>query len=520
MKRTACSWMPYLLLCGLLLCTALFPPRLLVVQAQSNLIQDYVPGEVIVKLRGPGNSNLNKIAKDYNLDKRPIDQFGRRLIYRLHILDGMAVPNKAALLRQDARVEFAEPNYVNSIPEDGGKRWRTGESSSAPPSNWALERMQVTKAPGRGAGITVAVLDTGVDTKHPALRGKLVPGYDFVDDDRRPDERGARSDAGYGHGTHVAGLVAQVAPEAKIMPIRVLDSHGMGNIWVLAEALEFALDPNGDGNRSDGADIINLSLVADRKTSLTQDILRDSSTFNVVVVAAAGNDDDGNPNTPVGEVYPAAEPGVVGVAATDQNDTKAPFSNHSASYVDISAPGVDIGGLAPNRRYATWSGTSMAAPLVAGAAAALWSVNPRLSSSELIAQLRASVTPIDTRNPAYAGQLGSGRISFAPTAATPFLPLTLTSMCIVDAAAGVARWRVSNNNSYSVSYTWEIYGGSQRGERVVAANSDDSFEAPVGTMVIRANGQQDVKATNPAPCTTAASPLHEIGAATYYQLAS
>jgi subtilisin family serine protease len=432
MSRSPQRILLVLLLAPLLICAA--PPRQLRAQPAP---ADYAPAELVVKIRGLGRGTLNKLAKEYQLDRRPLDQFGERQIYRMRILDGTAPPAKATQLLGDARVEFAEPNYLSSIPEDTGRKgWATGDTSLAPGSSWALAQIGLAAAPGGGAGQVVAVLDTGVDSRHPALRGRLVAGYDFVDNDRFAEEWGSPRSAAYGHGTHVAGIVAAVAPQAMIMPLRVLDDAGQGNLWVLAEALRFAADPNGDGDLADGASIINMSLVAARPTRLLADLLgsaadcpdydRNAATLEqcsaqpglfdqgVLVVAAAGNHDDGDPATPLPEVYPAAEPGVIGVTATDADDHKAWFANHSAHYVDIAAPGVGIAGLAPRNRYITWSGTSMAAPFVAGAAAVLWAADPDLSSAELTERLLASVTPIDQLNPAYQGELGAGRLDFRP----------------------------------------------------------------------------------------------------------
>src|SRR6185295_13063961 len=104
----------------------------------------------------------------------------------------------------------------------------------------------------------VAVLDSGVDLSHPALAAHLIAGYDFVDGDADPQE--APGGSGVGHGTHVAGLIALAAPEARIMPVRVLDAEGAGDMWRLARALVWASDPDGDPATPDGADVINLSL--------------------------------------------------------------------------------------------------------------------------------------------------------------------------------------------------------------------------------------------------------------------
>src|SRR5919206_3501667 len=163
-----------------------------------------------------------------------------------------------------------------SSPDGGGAGQYAGQW--APTTLRLKEAHKVT----RGAGMIVAVLDTGVDRRHPALAGRLLRGRDFVDDDDDPSEvyppgagniEDARRLGPYGHGTHVAGLVALAAPEAKIMPLRVLDSRGIGNMWVLAEALHYAADPDGDPLTDDGADVINMSLATANSSRLLHEFV-------------------------------------------------------------------------------------------------------------------------------------------------------------------------------------------------------------------------------------------------------
>ncbi|MBC7940669.1 MAG: S8 family serine peptidase, partial [Chitinophagaceae bacterium] len=254
--------------------------------------------------------------------------------------------------------------------------------------------------------VTVAVLDTGVDVAHPALAGRLVAGFDFVDFDSDPAEAGGVGDTGYGHGTHVASLVAQVAPQARIMPLRVLDAQGAGNVWVLAEALLHAVDPDRNPNTNDGASVINLSLGTTRATALLEniveivscgddyddddddsdpDVARCSSGGGAVVVSAAGN--SGNSTLH----YPAAEKhdGAMAVAASAESGLLAGFSTHG-DWVHVAAPGDRIQGAIPGGGWGVWSGTSMAAPMVAGTAALLRAKFPEWKPSDVTSKLQSN----------------------------------------------------------------------------------------------------------------------------------
>jgi thermitase len=363
----------------------------------------YVPGEVLVRLASV--SDLPAISAAFNLNL--LGQFGSRPIYRMAIGDGMPPPVKADALRNDSRVVYAEPNYIVQIPEGRGKRnpWVIGGDAGTVAAQWAPGAIRLSEAHGvhRGAGVVVAVLDTGVDASHPALAGRLVTGYDFVDDDADPREEGDRSNFGFGHGTHVAGLVALVAPEARIMPVRVLNPEGMGNVWVLAEALSYAVDPDGNPATDDGARVINMSLGTTRRTDLLDDIVKEvtctdddegegeddddrcARTGGVVVVAAAGN--QGN------EImhYPAAEGvnGLLAVAASNESRRLADFSTRG-SWVHIAAPGENIYSTVPGGAYGVWSGTSMAAPIVAGAAALLRGADSSLTADAVAQRLTST----------------------------------------------------------------------------------------------------------------------------------
>jgi len=372
---------------------------------------EYVPGEVVVKLSQA--TDLPGVAADYGLDPMPRDQFGTRPIYRLAILNPSVSPPPSNLAEQleadpQRRVIYAEPNFIAQTPEEGGESWGVGGDAGgfANQSFKNVIRLPEAHTRTRGRGITVAVLDTGVDAAHPELAGRLVAGRDFVDDDFDPSEVGNHEqNPTYGHGTHVAGLVALAAPEASIMPIRVLNPNGKGNIWVLVEALNYAVNPDGNPNTDDGADVINLSLTIKRETELLEEIIEDvtcgdndededeegdeaeddeclAGALGVVVVAATGN------SGMIIREYPAAEstPGLLAVAASDETDTLAAFSTRG-TWVSVAAPGERILSSVPGGGYGTWNGTSMAAPLTAGQAALVRARYPHLRASEVAARI-------------------------------------------------------------------------------------------------------------------------------------
>lgn len=391
----------------------------------------YAPGELLVKLAH--DDALNAVAHDYGLDPQPLGRFGTRPIYRLRILDGSDPPIKAAQLRSadgssgDARVLYAEPNYNLQTPEArrGRTSWVVGQDAGAYVAQWAPNVIGLAGAHAvtRGAGVRVAILDTGVDPEHPALAGRLSGGFDFVDFDVDPREEGSYGiNPGFGHGTHAAGLVAMAAPDATIIPVRVLDPNGEGNLWVLAEGLLYAVEYGPDGVRRNGdeAQVISLSLGTLRPTNLLADLIaaaacaeddddddaeedeeRCRSNGGVVVIAAAGNGGDSTPQ------YPAAEAvaGLLAVGASTSADSTASFSTYGP-WVQLAAPGEAIVSSVPGGSYGTWSGTSMAAPLTAGVAALLRASRPELSALEVAERLvdsgRAISGPIARRLDAAA----------------------------------------------------------------------------------------------------------------------
>ena len=389
------------------------------IQAKAGTPDPDVPGEILVQLRSTGA--LDQLLAKYPI--RVVSQFGTRPIYRFMLLGAAGVEETIAALHAELNVLIAEPNFIHQSPEARRiNSWAIG-TPGAYTAQWAPQALRLSEAQrlSTGSGMRVAVLDTGVDRLHPALAGKLLPGFDFVNFDNDPSEVGNTSNISFGHGTHVAGLVALVAPNAKIMPLRVLDADGVGNAWVLAEAMLYAVDPDGNPATDDGAHVLNISLGSTSRTNIldtvaklaTCDILpvadplddladpgydgdrnRCNAFSGAVVVAAAGND-----ASPKVRQYPAAEGayGLIAVAASNVNSRLASFSN-TGMWIHIAAPGEGITSAVPGGGYGTWSGTSMAAPLTAGTAALVRAANPELSAKDVARRIiRASANLCDTK---------------------------------------------------------------------------------------------------------------------------
>lgn len=316
-------------------------------------------------------------------------------------------------LASDPRVIFSEPDAALQTAEGSQSLVAFSEATgswSGVEDQSALARIGVAGAQrfARGAGTRVAILDTGIDLDHPALAGAIeLPGIEpgVVEDagDDRPEAVDTNGDGivdgSLGHGTHVAGIVHAVAPDARLLAVRVLDSDGVGYAFQVARGIVAAIGRD--------ANVINLSLgLADASRSIEAAIDLARST-GIVVVAAAGNRDLTTLD------FPADYPPVIAVAGTDAGDRKAAFSDYGDA-VRVAAPAVGILSTYWDGTYATWSGTSMASPLVAGTAALLYglqgarSPDKAASVEQLIVAGAVSVT---TSDPTYGGLLGAGRLS-------------------------------------------------------------------------------------------------------------
>lgn len=304
---------------------------------------------------------------------------GARVIHKLDIVNSVSAELPASMLAKLA----SDPNV--RVIELDGKVKALNIPSEAQPVNDPVTS-QVTP-PGitrvgatevwsqtRGNGVKVAVVDTGIDKNHPDLAGRVIGGKNFTTNDANDWADG------HGHGTHVSGTVAAndntigvvgVAPEASLVGVRVLDENGSGTFGDVIAGVNYTVEAK--------VDVANMSLGGTSNLQSLHDAVKKAHEAGVLIAAAAGNSGDYSSNPPN---YPGAYPEVVGVAAVDDKDMRAYFSTYN-KFVGLAGPGVNVLSLEKDNKYAKHSGTSMAAPHVAGVAALLKSVFPNLSNTNL-----------------------------------------------------------------------------------------------------------------------------------------
>lgn len=263
-------------------------------------------------------------------------------------------------------------------------------------------------APNLGNGVKVAVLDTGIDQMHSAFGGSIdsYGGWDFVDEDANPQEEGVWGVGAFGHGTNVAGIILQVAPHAQIVPMRVLDSNGQGDAVNVARAIYRA-------TRINGLRVIHMSLGSSTYSKVVQDALTYATNKGILVVASSGNTGDGQVTYPAHDMSQNNYYGHMSTSVGSVNSSghKSVFSSYGSTSapVDIMAPGEDIYAPSPNEKMASWTGTSMAAPMITGAYTLALSHGTAASHNSYPAWLAYKTTRIDNlaANAPFRGKIGN-----------------------------------------------------------------------------------------------------------------
>ena len=304
-------------------------------------------------------------------------------------------------LSRNPKVEFAEPNGLVTTFQDPNDPYDNttcyNSSKDGCVKQWAWGKIQAYQAWDVTTGssrVRVAVVDTGIDNSHPDLPA-VVAQYNFVNHSSNAEDDN-------GHGTHVAGTIGALTNNGigvaglnwhvSLMAAKVLDAQGSGFYADVADGIKWAAD--------NGARVINLSLGGSLPSRTLQNAVDYAWNKGVVLTCAAGNSGTG------AQSYPAAYPNCIAVAATDEYDLKASFSNYGASWVDVAAPGVNILSTLPNspvyltthygyrKNGDSLDGTSMAAPHVAGLAGLIWSTGKCRTASCVRSRIESNTDPI------------------------------------------------------------------------------------------------------------------------------
>ncbi len=403
----------------------------------------YAPDSVLVRFKaatGERNrasilSRIKGTIKDTNKDGIydgfiNIDKSGN--LAKIDLDKSVSVESALELLRKDSSVAFAEPNYIryiSAIPNDPRFPETYGLHNTGQTGGTADADIDAVEAWDNSVGssdIVVGVVDTGVDYTHPDLAANMwvnpgeIPG-NGIDDDANgviDDVHGFNAITNGGdpmddndHGTHCSGTIGAVGGngvgvagvnwEVSIMAIKFLSGGGSGTTADAIEGINYAV---GMKNSGTNLRVLSNSWGGGGFSQALADAITAANDADIIFIAAAGNAGSNNDSTPS---YPASYEiaNVVSVAATDDNDGLASFSNYGLTTVDLGAPGVDILSTTPGNTYSVFSGTSMATPHVAGAAALVLSANQTLTTAEL---KEALMTSGDAK-PSLAGKTVSGK---------------------------------------------------------------------------------------------------------------
>ncbi len=335
-----------------------------------------------------------------------IDAIPGQGIYMVSFQPQLTEDQFELLFLTDAEIDHSELNFGigDSGPGTQSTFLGTAPSTFAGQPVWADLGLDVAHASATGVGVTIAVLDTGIDTDNPMFVGRLsaaaisyVGGPNDIEDDGNGinDDGEGFVDEMVGHGTWVAGLAAMVAPGAEILPIRVMDDEGFADAFTVAKAIYYAVDQ--------GAGVINLSLGSVADVRIVERAVKYAGDFGVIVVASAGNQGVGRPE------FPAGLNDAFGVAAIELSGVAASFTNYGRGVL-LSAPGVDIVGPIPSG-FGVSDGTSAAAPLVSGAAALLIEQGKVRRADDFETFAKQATRRISQLNPGLDGDaLGEGAL--------------------------------------------------------------------------------------------------------------
>jgi thermitase len=373
----------------------LFLAFIFILASQSSEAQNqrFVPDRILLKLKKePSENAFQEILKLHGAQS-----LGTTPKLKIKILKVPAEKLESTILKlqKNSDVEFAE------------KDWMAEPSLFVSPNDpyytagyeWHLNKINAVNAWSLSTGSTaipIAIVDTGVDLKHPDLASKIIQGYNIYANTSNPSDD-------LGHGTAVAGTaaalsnnslgVASISWKSPLMPLKISDPTGYATYSNMAKGIIYAVDH--------GVRVINISFGGRTASSTLQNAVNYAWQKNAIVVAAAGND-----SSTVS--YPAACKNTVAVSATLSNDSFASFSNYGSA-IAVSAPGKGIYTTMKGGGYGSWYGTSFSSPIVAGVAALILSLNPQLTSAQVVDILKK--TSDDLGSTGYDVYFGYGRVN-------------------------------------------------------------------------------------------------------------
>ncbi|MDN7241727.1 S8 family serine peptidase [Planococcus sp. N028] len=382
--------------------------------------KEYDNNELIIKFK-PETTDAEKQKVLSSIEGTEISTMLNGKYSLVSLPKGSELLTVANRLLDQKIIEFVQPNYKvekTYVPSDSGYK-----------KQWHLPKIQMPKAwdiTKGSSAITVAVIDTGLQTNHPDLAGKIVSPYDVI--------TGKNSVPPHAHGTHVTGIIAAsinqggvagIAPNVKIMPINVF-IYDVTYDFTIAEAIIYAADK--------GANIINMSFAGGFYSYLQDDAATYAKNKGVTLIAASGNIGSES------RMYPAALPAVIAVGATDSQDNITIFSNWG-KHIDLVAPGENIYSTVPGSSYGNLSGTSMAAPVVSGVAALILSKNPVLSPDQVEEILKGSALDVGTRG--WDRYYGYGRVDALKALQKTSTPMTAISSAATFTSTGTNKTSMS-----------------------------------------------------------------------------
>ena len=353
--------------------------------------QRYEPNEVVIEVTSSMTSQqIGALVRRFRLTnlEQVNFQLGGTTLVRLRIPDRRTVTNVVRALETDTGVLFAQPNYLYALIQDKQQAASSGEAD--PPEYMpAKVRLKEAHQLARGSKVLVAVIDSGIDVTHPDLAGDIVNTFDAI----------GVGEKVHLHGTAIAGGIAAhgrllgAAPDAQILAVRAFSGTGRAE-----NGTTFAIMKGLDWSVLNGARIINMSFSGPQDPGVTRGIAA-AYARNVIMVAAAGNKGANSP-----PLFPAADPNVIAVTATDGDDQLPLFANRGP-HVAVAAPGVDLILLAPNNAVQKNSGTSFSAAFVTGTVALMLERKPSLTPTAARQALIKSAKRLDPVNDQSGGGL-------------------------------------------------------------------------------------------------------------------